>query len=38
MTETLEAELGTRVFSFCITEKKLNEVAIEMYNIPYVLI
>ena len=38
MTEKLVAELGTRVFSFCITEKKLNEVAIEMYNIPYVLI
>ena len=38
MTEKLVAELGTRVFSFCITENKLNEVAIEMYNTPYVLV
>ena len=38
MDKRLVAELGTRSFSFYIKDQKPNEVSIEMYNTPYVLI
>jgi hypothetical protein len=38
MSKLLVARVETRTFSFTLLDRKTDEVAIEMYNTPYVLV
>jgi hypothetical protein len=38
MSEKLQAHLEARSFGFFVTERKPNEITIDMYNTPYILV